>query len=60
MGDNKIFIKRQQFFPTVLKCPKIVGVKAPIAPWLNTPPFTVKAIPNIVFHIQKLSHTSFN
>ena len=44
---NKIFIYHPQFFPTVLKCPKIVGAdslffkiadaKAPIAPVLNTP-----------------------
>ena len=31
---NKIFILHPQFFPIVLKCPKIAGAKAPM---LNTP-----------------------
>ena len=47
----KIFIYQPQCFPTVLKCPKIVGAdslffkiadaKAPIAPVLNTPPIII-------------------
>ena len=47
LSVNKIFIEHPQFFPTVLKFPKIAGAnslffkiagaKAPVAPVLNTP-----------------------
>ena len=45
LSVNKIFIQQPQFFPTVLKCPRIAGANslffkiagAPIAHVLNTP-----------------------
>ena len=37
LSVNKMFIKHPQFFPTVLKRPKIAGAKTSIAPVLHTP-----------------------